>query len=87
MKSMLQIPVPGALTIGVFCTSKIYGGQDSVFLFRCDLANYKAYYGFSRFRSSLKINRSMSNGLILKMNNGYNGVIRELEKLAKWREK
>jgi hypothetical protein len=26
-------------------------------------------------------------GLILKMNNGYNGVSRELEKFTKWREK
>jgi hypothetical protein len=26
----------------------------------------------------------MSSGLILKMNNGYNGVSRELEKFTKW---
>jgi hypothetical protein len=32
-KSTLQILLPGALTVDVFCTSKIWGGQDHVFLF------------------------------------------------------
>jgi hypothetical protein len=38
---MLQIPLPGAPTVGVFCTGKIYGGQDHAFLFRDGLTNYE----------------------------------------------
>jgi hypothetical protein len=33
MKAVLQIPLPGTPTDGVFCTNKIQGGQDHVFLF------------------------------------------------------
>jgi hypothetical protein len=45
--------------------------------------NYKAYYGLSWFRPLLGGNSPMSNGLILKMNNGYRRVSRELEKFMK----
>jgi hypothetical protein len=44
---MLQIPLPGMPTVSVFCTDKIQGGQDRVFLFRGGLANHKAHYGLS----------------------------------------
>jgi hypothetical protein len=40
-KSMLQIPLSGVPTIGVFYTGKIQGGQDRTFLFRDGLANYE----------------------------------------------
>jgi hypothetical protein len=30
---MMQIPLPGVPTVGVFYTDKIQGGQDRVFLF------------------------------------------------------
>jgi hypothetical protein len=70
-------------TIGVVCTSKIHGGQDHVFLFGGGVANYKAYYSLSWFRPILGGNNPTSNGLILKMDNGYNGVSRELEKFTK----
>jgi hypothetical protein len=39
----LQIPLPGAPTISVFCTDKIHGGQDHAFQFQCGLVNYKAH--------------------------------------------
>jgi hypothetical protein len=39
--------------VGVFCTSKIQGGQDHVFLFRGGLANYKAHYDLYWFRPLL----------------------------------
>jgi hypothetical protein len=32
-ESMMRIPLPGMPTVGVFCTDKILGGQDRVFLF------------------------------------------------------
>jgi hypothetical protein len=32
-ESTLQIPLAGTANISVFCTSKISGGQDRVFLF------------------------------------------------------
>jgi hypothetical protein len=73
------------LGVGVFCTDKIQDDQDCAFLFRGGLANYKAYYGLSWFRPLLRGNSPMSSGLILKMNIGYNGVSRELEKFVKWR--
>jgi hypothetical protein len=44
---MLQIPLPGALTVDVFGTGKVQGGQDRVFLFCGGLSNYKAHYGLS----------------------------------------
>jgi hypothetical protein len=56
-----------------------------VFLFQDGLANYKAHYDLSWFKSCLGGNSPTSSGLILKMNNGYNGVSRELEKFA-WRK-
>jgi hypothetical protein len=40
-ESMLQTPLPVTPTIGVFCTDKIEGGQDRVFLSRVGLANYE----------------------------------------------
>jgi hypothetical protein len=46
---MLQIPLPGAPTVGVFYTGKIQGGQDHIFLFRGGFTNYKAHYGLSWF--------------------------------------
>jgi hypothetical protein len=66
-----------------FCIGKVQSGQDHVFLFRGGLVNYKAHYGLSWFRPLIGGNSPMSNGLILKMNNGYNGVNRELEKFMK----
>jgi hypothetical protein len=45
--------------------------------------NYKSHYSLSWFRPILGDNSHTSNGLILKMNNGYNGVSRELEKFIK----
>jgi hypothetical protein len=69
--------------ISVFCTGKIYGAQDHVFLFRGGLMNYKAHYGLSWFRPLLGGNSPTSNGLILKINSGSNRVSRELEKFMK----
>jgi hypothetical protein len=66
-----------------FCTSKIKGGQDCAFLFQGGLANYKAHHRLSWFRPLLEGNSLMSSGLLLKMNSGYNGGSRELEKFAK----
>jgi hypothetical protein len=45
--------------------------------------NYKAHYGLSWVRPLLGGNSPTSNGLTLKMNNGYNGMSRELEKFTK----
>jgi hypothetical protein len=45
--------------------------------------NYKAYYGLSWFRYLIGGNSPIFSGLILKMNSGYNGVSRELEKFMK----
>jgi hypothetical protein len=45
-----------------------------MFLFQGSLANYKTHYNLSWFRPLLRGNSPMSNGLILKINNGYNGV-------------
>jgi hypothetical protein len=70
---------------GVFCTGKIQGGQDRVFLFWGGLVNYKTHYGCSWFKPLLWGNSHMSSSLILKINSGYNGVSRELEKFTKWR--
>jgi hypothetical protein len=44
--------------------------------------NYKEHYDLSRFRPLLGGNSPTSNGLILKMNIGYNGVSKVLEKFA-----
>jgi hypothetical protein len=55
-----------------------------MFLFRGGLANYKAHCSLSWFRPLLEGNSPMSSGLILKMNGGYNGMSRVLEKFAKW---
>jgi hypothetical protein len=44
--------------------------------------NYKAHYNISWFRPLLGDDSPKSSGLILKMNNGYNGVSRELEKVT-----
>jgi hypothetical protein len=45
--------------------------------------NYEAHNGLSWFRPLLGGNCHTSNSLILKMNNGYNEVSRELEKFTK----
>jgi hypothetical protein len=45
--------------------------------------NYKAQYSLCWFRPLLGGNSPMSSGLILKMNNGYNGVSSVLKKFAK----
>jgi hypothetical protein len=66
-----------------FCTDKVEGGQDRAFLFHGGLANYKSHYSLSWFRPLLGGNSPTSSGLILKMNSGYNGVSRELEKFTK----
>jgi hypothetical protein len=70
----------GSHLVGVFCTGKIQGGQDHVFLFSGGLANFKAHYGLSKFRPLLGGNSPTSRDLILMINSGYNGVSRELEK-------
>jgi hypothetical protein len=44
--------------------------------------NYRAHYDLSWFRPLLEGNSPTSSGLILKMNIGYKGVSRELEKFA-----
>jgi hypothetical protein len=44
--------------------------------------NYKAHYGLSSFRPLLGGNSPTPSSLVSKMNSGYNGVSRELEKLA-----
>jgi hypothetical protein len=62
-----------SIVVGVFCTSKLWGGQDRMFEFRGGLANYELYYDLSCFRSLLRDNRSTSSGLILKMNMFYKG--------------
>jgi hypothetical protein len=54
-----------------------------MFLFRGGLVKYKAHYGLSWFSLLLGGNNPMSSGLVLKMNNGYNGVSKELEKFVK----
>jgi hypothetical protein len=68
--------------VSVFCTVKIQGGQDHEFMFRGGHANYKAHYVLSWFMPLLGGNSLTSSGLILKMNSDYNGVNRELERLA-----
>jgi hypothetical protein len=45
--------------------------------------NYKAHYGLSWFRPLLEGNNPTSSGLILKMNNSYNGISKELKKFIK----
>jgi hypothetical protein len=76
-----EVVSPGhSLPVGVFCTGKIQGGQYCTFLIRGGLANYKAHYSLFWFRPLLGGNSPMSSDLILNMNNGYNGVSRELEK-------
>jgi hypothetical protein len=45
--------------------------------------NYKEHYDLSWFRPLLGGNSSTSSGLILKMNNGYDVVSRELEKFTR----
>jgi hypothetical protein len=44
--------------------------------------NYKAHYDLYWFKLLLKGNNPTSSNLILKMNRGYNGVSRELEKFV-----
>jgi hypothetical protein len=66
--------------VGVFCTDKLWGGQDHVFQFCDGLKNYEAHYNLSWFRPLLRGNSPMSSCLILKMNMCYKGVSRELEK-------
>jgi hypothetical protein len=65
---MLQIPLPGAPTVSVFCTNKIQGDQDCVFQFQSGLANNEAHSDLSWSRPLLGGNSTTSNGLILKMN-------------------
>jgi hypothetical protein len=45
--------------------------------------NYKTHYNLSWIMPLLEGNSPTSSGLILKMNNGYNGVSRELQKFMK----
>jgi hypothetical protein len=51
-------------SIGVFCTSKIHGGQDHAFLFRSGLTNCKTHYGLSWFMPLLGGNSHTSSDLI-----------------------
>jgi hypothetical protein len=73
--------------VSVFCTGKIQGGQDHMFLFRDSLANYYTHYDLFWFRPLLGGNSSMSSGLILEMNRVYNGVSIKLKKFAMQRGK
>jgi hypothetical protein len=79
---MLQIPHPGAPNVSVFCTGKLWGGQDRTFQLRGGLTNYEAHYDLSWFRPLLGGNSPTSSGLILKMNRCYKGVSRELKKFT-----
>jgi hypothetical protein len=54
-----------------------------MFQFCGGLVDYNAHYSLSWFGTLLGGNSATSNDLILKMNNGYNGVSRELKKFAK----
>jgi hypothetical protein len=54
--------------------------QDQVFLFWYGLTNYKADYLLSWFRSLLGGSSPTFTNLILKINNGYNGVSKALGK-------
>jgi hypothetical protein len=63
-----------------FCTGRIQGGQDCVFLFRGGLVNYKTHYGLSWFRPLFGGNSPTSSDFILKMNSGYKGVSRKHKK-------
>jgi hypothetical protein len=78
----LQIPSLSVPTGGVFCTGKVQVNQDHTFMFRGGLMNYKAHYGLSWFRPLLGGNSPTPSSLVSKMNSGYNGVSRELKKLA-----
>jgi hypothetical protein len=66
--------------LSVFFDQQEQGGQDHVFKFRDGLENYKAHYDLSWFSPLLRGNCPTSNGLMLKMNRGYNGVSRGLKK-------
>jgi hypothetical protein len=44
--------------------------------------NYKAHFDLSWFRPLLEGNSPTPSGLIVKMNRGYNGMSRELEKFT-----
>jgi hypothetical protein len=44
--------------------------------------NYKAHYDLSWFMPLLRGNSPTSSGLVLKMNIGYNGVSKVLEKFT-----
>jgi hypothetical protein len=59
------------------------GGQDRAFQFRDGLANYKVHCDLSWFKVLLGGNSPTSSGMILKMNRGYNGVSRKLNKLTR----
>jgi hypothetical protein len=78
-KSALQIPLPGMPAFRVFCTGKLWGGQDHAFQFRGGLANYEAHYDLSWFRPVHGGNSPMSSSLILKMSMCYKWVSRDLE--------
>jgi hypothetical protein len=80
---MLQIPLLGTPNEGVSWTGKIQGGRDHAFLFHGGLANCNPHYSLSWFKPLLEGHSPTSSGLILKMNNAYNGVSRELEKFTK----
>jgi hypothetical protein len=45
--------------------------------------NYKTHYSLSWFRPLLEGNNPTSSGFILKMNNGYNRVSKELERFMR----
>jgi hypothetical protein len=71
-KARCKSPYLGMLTVSVFGTGKIQGGQDRTFLFPGGLVKYKVHYLISWFRPLLRGNSRTSSGLILKMNSGYN---------------
>jgi hypothetical protein len=81
-----QLTTTPVLVVGVFCK-----GKNKVVKITCSnsemVLRYKAHYDLSWFRILLEGNSPMSSGLILKMNRGYNGVSRELEKVMWYREK
>jgi hypothetical protein len=65
---MMQIPIPGATTVGVSYTGKRQGGQDHAFQYQGGLTNNIAYNDLSWFRALLGGNSPTSSGFILKMN-------------------
>jgi hypothetical protein len=53
-------------TVDVFCTGKLWGGQDRAFQFQGGFANYEAHYDLSWFRPLLRGNSPISSFLYIE---------------------